>query len=499
VPAHALPPVGPYGEVLPLSDLGKEAIGVETQVVERTAQPMRIAVPGKIEVIPTRQFDQHAPLSGRIAKVLVNPGEGVKAGEMLAVIDSPEMNQLAAQLLQGKVDTETEYARQQAASNEEVRQAQEKLRLADAAMKRVQKLFDAKIASQKEVLTAEADMALAQTRIKTATENREIVLKALKSKIQLVQQPLRQRLKMLGVSDERIDDMLRNQKTLTSVPVFSARAGVVINITASPGKNIDPSVSLFTIADLTKVWATADVYEDDMAQMKVGEPVMVKVHGIDGPPVEGVLTYIGNEVDPATRTLPVRAELDNPSLRLKPDMFAELLIQTSDSLPIIALPRDAIVQNNGHNMVFVTAAGGYQPVYVRLGRSFGEKAEITQGLNAGQAVVVRGAFQLGAELVKKQGGADLFAQPTEGERMEADDNAGKPSGTVNLNALTIIVIVVGAFLLGIAVSALFLARGRAGSAQIKGEGPGSKAETGYTAAGSTRLQTGESTKSAKDG
>lgn len=455
--AHDNEPVGAYGEVIPVSALGKNAIGLEVQTVHKTSLPMEISVPGKIEVIPTRQFDQHAPLSGRIAKVDVWPGEQVKEGQVLAIIDSPEMNQLAAQLLQSKVDTESEYDRQQASLDEEVRDAEQRLTLADANRSRLKKLYQEKIAAQKDVLAANSEYDVAQIRVRTAKENRQIVLKALKAKIELVQNPLRQRLKMLGVDKDDIESMVHNQTTLTSVPVEAARSGVITAIAASPGKSIDPSVSLFTIADLSKVWATAEVYEDDMSRMKVGENVHVKVHALSGEHVNGALTFIGSQVDPQTRTLPVRAELDNPELKLKPDMFAELYIQTSESQPMIAVPRDAVVQRTGHYVAFLETPEGYQPVYVKVGRNVGDSVEITEGLKEGERVVVRGAFQLGAQLTKNQGGEALFASPTEGEHVDSDEK-DKAGNVLSLNLQTVLVIVAGAFLLGFCISAVFLVR-----------------------------------------
>ena len=452
--------VGPYGPSLPITALGKAAIGIEVKEVQKTSMPMEIAVPGKIEVIPTRQFDEHAPLSGRISAVSVWPGEQVKQGQVLAVIDSLEMNALAAQLLQSKLEVESENARQKAMTDEEVRQAEQRLEMALANQKRTLKLFENKIAPQKDVMAAESEYELAQTRLRTATENRKIVLKMLQSKIDLTLLPLRQRLKMLGVDESEIQHMLNKQETLTSVPVEAARSGVITAISASAGKSIDPSVSLFTIADLSKVWATAQVYEEDMSRMKVGEPVEVKVHALAGEKLEGVLTYIGNQVDPLTRTLPVRAEIDNQGFRLKPDMFAELYIQTAHSDPLVALPKDAIVQKGSNHLVFLETKDGYQPTYVRLGRTLGDVCEVTEGLKVGERVVTRGAFQLGAELLKNEGGEGMFVSPTESAHEPDEKQTATKSSDLNLNLQTVIVGIGGAFILGFAICALFLFRGK---------------------------------------
>jgi membrane fusion protein, heavy metal efflux system len=455
VAAHDNEPVGSYGDVIPVTALGKSAIGLEIQTVRKTSLPMEISVPGKIEAIPMKQFEQHATVAGRITKVTVALGQAVKAGQILAYVDSPEINQLAAQLLQSKVDTESEYAKQKAGLEEEVKQAEGRLQMSDANLKRLQKLYEDRIVAQKDVFGATNEHELAKTRLNTAIRNRTIVLTALKSKIDLMQKPLRQRLQMLGVSDPNIDAMLRDQITMTSVPVRAARAGIITDMDATPGMGIEPSLRLFIISDLSSIWATAQVYEDDMSRMKLGERVLVKVHALAGERVEGVLTSIGSHVDPQTRTLPVRAALLNASARLKPDMYAELIIQTRESSPIIVLPRDAVVDHGGHQLVFVETPRGFQPTYVEVGRSVGDDLEIVAGIKSGERVVVRGAFQLGAQLLKSQGATSMFSQPTEGEHSEIETKA---AGNLSLNTQTLLMLVAAAFILGFGMSAVFLVR-----------------------------------------
>jgi cobalt-zinc-cadmium efflux system membrane fusion protein len=453
-------PGGPAGKALQVNSLGQAAIGVKVETVELKSLPMEISVPGKIEVIPTRQFDQHAPLSGRIETVNVSPGQMVKQGQVLAVIISPEMNQLAAQLLQSRLDMESEIARQHATSNDEVRQAQEKFDLSQNNLTRIKKLRDLKIAPEKDVVAAQSEFEIASSHLKAATTNKNIMDKTLRARLELTLAPIRQRLEMLGVNESDIEDMLKQQKTLTQVPVKAARSGFITAITASAGKSIDPSVSLFTIADLSKVWATADVYEEDMSRMHVGEKVHVMVHALQGEHVAGTITYIGTQVDTQTRTLPVRAEIQNDDYRLKPDMYAELYIQTADSNPMIAIPHNAVTTQSGHNVVFVETKDGYQPEFVNTGRTVGDLIEITHGLQPGQHVVTQGAFQLSAEMVKSSGGEALFASATEGERIEQDSDK-KGAGALSLSVQSVVMIVAAAFLFGFAVSAIFLFKGKA--------------------------------------
>lgn len=455
---HGVEPVGPYGETIPLSALGKQSIGLSVQAVQKVPLPLLIQVPGKIEAIPTRNYDQHAPLSGRITAVDVWLGEIIKAGDIICTVESPDMNQLAAQLLQQKTELEADYDKQKADLDEEVSQAEAKLELAQAAYKRALKLASERIAAQRDVEITKADISVTEMRLKTAKQNREVILKAAREKIPLTLRPLRQQLKMLGVDENRIERMVQEGTTETSVPVRSARSGAVSDLKASAGQSIDPNDQLCTVTDLTRVWATANVYEDDMSRMHVGQKVHIRVPALGAQRIDGQLTYIGTQVDVSTRTLPVRAEIDNPRLAMKPDMFAELSIETGAPGYSILLPRDAVVQRLGHTLVFVESKNGYQPYSVRLGRSFGDNVEITEGLNPGQKVVVRGAFQLGAELLQVQGGGSMFQQPTEGgDRFSEEHGDERPTG-MTVTPLGIGVVIAAAFLFGFVVAALFARR-----------------------------------------
>jgi cobalt-zinc-cadmium efflux system membrane fusion protein len=469
--AHDEPTTVEAGKPIALTALGKSAVGIEVQSVEKKSLPMEISVPGKIEVMPTRQFDEHAPLSGRVFSVNVMPGEVVKEGQVLAIVDSPEMNTLAAQLLQNRLDIESEIAKQQAALDEEVSAARQRLDLDDANLNRVTKLRDNRIAAQKDVIAAQTEDQIATTRLNTATKNRDIVLKTLRSRLELTLVPIRQRLHLLGVDENEIAGMLKKGTTLTQVPVYAAHSGFVTAISASAGKSIDPSVSLFTIADLNKVWATADVYEDEMSRMRIGQSVHVDVHALPEDHFNGTLTFVGTQVDPVTRTLPVRAELDNPQYKLKPDMYADLYIRTSNTEPVVAVPREAIIASEGRNLAFVEVKDGYQPLYVKVGRTAGNLVEVVAGLEPGQRLVTRGAFQLSAEFVKLSGGSAQFAQATEGEHID-EDAEKKPTGGLSVQSVALIGI--AAFILGFGICALFLFRGKTASS-VPLEAPGADA------------------------
>ncbi len=132
---------------------------------------------------------------------------------------------------------------------------------------------------------------------------------------------------MLGTPDSEIDSMIHANNTVTVAPVRSARAGVITSVDCSAGQGVDTTVKLFSISDLRRVWATANIYEDDMSRVHVGQRVKIRVSALANEHFEGVISYVGDHVDIRTRTLPVRAEMDNTDRRLKPDMYADSLFR----------------------------------------------------------------------------------------------------------------------------------------------------------------------------
>jgi len=445
---------GPEGQIIPVSNLGKAALGLRVAEVRKGPLPMTVETTGKIEAIPTWQFEQHSLVSGRIINLLVKQGEHVRAKQPLVLLDSPEINELASEALKSKTELEYQIAETKAELAAEIKQDQTQFDLAQINVKRNEKLFSEGIASQRTWQEAVAEARLAESKLKAATEKRDIVLSSLTARLNIIYDSLSHRLGQLGVSDGRLKQMFATRRTILTVPVLASREGLVAQVSTTVGQAIDTTDALFKISNLTKVWATADIYEDDVSRMTTGQSVSLSVASYPRETFHGILTYIGTELDPEKRTLPVRAEIANPDQRLKPDMYAQLHIQTSAPVQTIMLPKEALVDSTGHNLVFVETKEGYQPTRVKTGRSLGDQVEILSGLKEGQRVIVEGAFQLDAELLKLGGREEMFAQPTEGERLigheESDSANDSQAWHVQLVAIAVII----SFLLGLMVSKL---------------------------------------------
>ena len=140
--------------------------------------------------------------------------------------------------------------------------------------------------------------------------------------------PARQRLKLLGVSDEEIDAMIASGKAIPRLVIRSPRTGQVIGKEIVAGSRVEEGMTLLDIADLSTVWIEADVYEKDIAYLRPGQAIQATVEAMPNQIFHGEVALIYSQLDPATRTVRVRFKVDNASGELRPGMFATVRIDT---------------------------------------------------------------------------------------------------------------------------------------------------------------------------
>jgi cobalt-zinc-cadmium efflux system membrane fusion protein len=318
-----------------------------------------VTSPGKIEANPNLVSRVALPLAGRVSSVLVRLGDAVKRGDPLLTLESPDSDAGVAAYLQG-----------QAA----ITQAKANLNKGQADYDRAADLFEHNAVAKKDVLTAEN--ALAQS--KAALEQAQAALEQSDRKLRL-----------LGLKPGAF-----GQKITLNAPI----SGKVLEMSVAAGeyKN-DTNTPVMTIADLSTVWVSSDVPESAIRFIAVGERIDVELTAYPGETFHGRVTRIADTVDPQTRTIKVRAEMDNASGRLRPEMYGT--IRHTDSmrtLPVV--PVGAVLQGDGKTMVWVEAAPGrFRPVEVKTGERAGEMLPVTAGLKAGTRIVVDGAMLLRAQ------------------------------------------------------------------------------------------------------
>jgi YHS domain-containing protein/multidrug efflux pump subunit AcrA (membrane-fusion protein) len=214
----------------------------------------------------------------------------------------------------------------------------------------------------------------------------------------------------LGVGDYQLREIARNRRVATDLEIRSPVTGIVLARNVSPQQRFDRGTELFRVADLTRVWILADVFEREAQHIRPGMSARVSLPH-HGKVFEAQVTDVPPPYDPATRALRVRLEADNPELELRPAMFVDVEFLISFP-PAIIVPSDAILDSGLRKTVFVDLGNGFfEPRTVQTGWRFGDRVEILGGLTPGEKIVVSGNFLIDSESRMKLAAAGLYGTP----------------------------------------------------------------------------------------
>jgi Cu(I)/Ag(I) efflux system membrane fusion protein len=212
-----------------------------------------------------------------------------------------------------------------------------------------------------------------------------------------MEQDARARLQLFGMSPGEIDNVAKTGKPARTVAVSAPSGGYVLRKNVVQGDYVQPGTELFEIADLSKVWVLADVYEQDMARLATGQKAAVSVAAYPAERFAGQVGFIYPTVDATTRTLRVRIELDNREQKLRPGMYADVMLQLGDNQAVV-IPTEALVDTGDHKYVFIAKEGGlFEPRRVKAGSRSGDKVQIFEGLAVGEEVVTTANFLIDSE------------------------------------------------------------------------------------------------------
>jgi RND family efflux transporter MFP subunit len=203
-------------------------------------------------------------------------------------------------------------------------------------------------------------------------------------------------LRSIGMSAAQMEEIVQTGQFPQSIKMLSPVDGFVLARNVSPGQTFEKGAEFFRIADLRRVWIVADVFEKDGQYLRPGARVQVSLPQ-HAEPMTARVSAVLPQFDPASRTLKVRFEADNPGFRLRPDMLVDVTAEVSTPAAI-AVPMDAVVDSGLRKTVFVEhTAGQFQPREVQTGRRWGERVEIVKGLAAGDRIAISGTFLLDSE------------------------------------------------------------------------------------------------------
>lgn len=207
----------------------------------------------------------------------------------------------------------------------------------------------------------------------------------------------RQRLRLLGVAPEEISRIEARGEVDGLVAVRSPVHGDVVGLDAVAGDRVEPGQVLFEVADLSRVWVVADVYERELSRVKVGLTARLTLDAYPGKSFTGRIEYVSARLDPQTRTLQARIRLENPERLLKPGLFGAVEIQLprSEGLTVLA---EAVIDTGEARYVFLEAsAGHFEPRQVVTGERSGDRLQVLSGLEEGDRVATSGNFFLDSE------------------------------------------------------------------------------------------------------
>ena len=315
-------------------------------------------IPGSIQVDEQRVARIGAPVTGRIAEIDAVLGQQVKQGQSLATLNSTELAQ--NQLVYIK--------------------ALQQIDLQSKAVERARMLLDADVISKAEVQRRESELSAAQAELNAASNQ----------------------LQVLGMSPQGIGKLTKSNQMHALSTVSARISGTVISRKINLGQVVQPADELFVVADLTRVYAVAEVPERQVDLIAVGQEVNIEVPALHQSTIKGKLIYVGDIVNPQTRTVTVRSEIDNRAKTLKPDMLVSMLVQ-SKPLPKLAIPVQSVVRENDKDHVFVQVAPNkYRLREVTLGSEYQNMVAVVNGLEAGEVVVSEGAFHVNNERKRKE-------------------------------------------------------------------------------------------------
>lgn len=360
-----------YCRLLPLvrlasAGLGRE-IGLQIAPVTEVEHTHELVANAETAYDANRYAEVYPRVAGFLREARVDLGQRVKAGDVIAVIDSAEVSATKAQYLS----------------------AHAALQLDEDSYRRAKDLSEARIVGSKPLVAARTALHQARTSLLNAE----------------------QRLKNLHLDDRALARVLESNETRPLLDITTPIDGIIVFRHAVLGEAEEPMTRLYAVADVSKMWLWIDVYEKDIAQVRVGQAVGFLISGADsageGVTFSGRITWIGTEVDHTTRTTKVRAELPNPEGRLRANQFGRAIIQIGDRHKAVTVPRSAVQRYENADLIFLPQEENvYRPQRIKAqpsGRA--DTLEVMWGLRPGQQVVTTGAFLLKTEIMKGSIGA----------------------------------------------------------------------------------------------
>jgi len=332
----------------------RDALKIKTvKASYRPIQSLHTAM-GKVLAPLPRMARVSYAFPARIAVIHVQIGDWVKKGQPVLTLQSQEVGQAKCEYYKAMADCE----------------------LAKTNYEREKVLFSRGVGAQKNTLAAEAEYKVAQTNLDAAEK----------------------KLHVLGFTEEDVKSIAGTHQINPEITLLAPLSGKIIEHKAILGQMIDQSTELLTIMDPTVLWVDAEIFERDIAKIRIGQVVSISLPAYPGQTFGGKLSYISDLLKEDTRTITVRTEVENKDFKLKPGMFADMTIHLNQAQRALTVPEEAILDDNDDQIIFVKVDGQYVPRILEVGTRQNGYCEVTSGVKEGEEVVTAGNFQLKSKL-----------------------------------------------------------------------------------------------------
>jgi cobalt-zinc-cadmium efflux system membrane fusion protein len=326
---------------------------VRSEVVEGTS-----TVPATVTSNAYRETKVNSLVGGIVRHVYPELGARVSRGETLVVVFSHELAEAQMKYLSMQAMLQADHQK----------------------LARARKLAEIGAASRQEVEEVTAVHAAHATEVAAA----------------------RQRLLLLGLTTSQVERLQDASHIVSEVAVTSPADGTILSRSVNPGQVIGAGHELLTVADLGTVWVIGDLYEKDIAAVRVGTPATILVPAVPGTPLRGQVAYIDPRVEPATRTAKVRVEVPNREGVLRLGMFVQMVFRAESGERRMLVPRAAVQSIGGRTVIYVATEeeGRFVETTVTLGVIAGDAVQVLAGVKPGDRVVTEGSFFLRAEAAR---------------------------------------------------------------------------------------------------
>lgn len=415
--------------VIKLTPEAAQQADVRMAIVEERPISVPLHLTGRIEPDFGKEVDVSSRISGKVTSLLVKPGQFVNSGDVMAIIDSREISELEAEVIEAKSKYDIAKAHEERErqiyqeliarpkalidAKSTFRRAKVQKELAESDLKRVEGLYKEKISAQKDYIAAEArvaqetadyDQALLDLQRETELyKNKALMKRDYQLAVAETQRDrqhlntLKQRLDFLGTDQAQINALMNDGKIGGTCRVIAPETGVVSHFEIAAGEQIHPDKSLFKITDLSTVIVSADLPEADLQRVKMGSTVRVKIASYPDRIFPGTISFISEHVHPDSRTVSIRARLDNNDKKFRTNMFAEIDLE-GQKQNLLAVPKQALQEHAGQKIVFAVTKDGFEERKVKIGKESEEYVQVLSGVEPGEKVATQGSLMLKTEL-----------------------------------------------------------------------------------------------------